>query len=546
MTKRMFSIWTVVAVGIFCVIGGMQLNNLISGDALFDQLTKLEQVYRLVKEYYVEPVDMTLLTESSINGMLDKLDPHSTYIQPKAFQVVSEEMKGKFEGIGIYFSIFNDTLVVTEPIGGGPSAQVGIQTNDRIVRINDSSVIGYTTVRIQASLKGPKGSKVKVSVVRSNVKELLDFVITRDVISLNSVDAAMMVREGVGYISVNKFIEPTHTEMATALKKLQGLGMKRLILDLRANPGGYLEEAVRMADLFLDGGSSEVPHKIVYTKARIPEFEESYVARTGEEFEKVPLIVLISNFSASASEIVAGAVQDWDRGLIVGETSFGKGLVQRQWELNDRSALRLTIARYYTPSGRLIQRAYEGKGKDEYRKEAFQREEQEGENIQHKTEGDSARPIFKTASGRIVYGGGGITPDYVVKSQTLTSYSQTILRRALTDQFIITYLDKEGSKIHSAYGKDFGRFKKDFVVDQSLMKDFFQYVDSKLAEDKDLKVERKDLDKDQEYLRVRLKATIARSYWGFEGWYSIMLEVDSQFLKAVTLFPEAMKIAKLN
>jgi len=322
---------------------------------------------------------------------------------------------------------------------------------------------------------------------------------------------------------------------------LKSLGMKRLILDLRSNPGGLLEQAFEMADLFLDGGSKEAPHKIVYTKARRPEFDEVYFAKSGGSYEDLPVIILIGNYSASASEIVAGAIQDWDRGLIVGETSFGKGLVQRQWKLMDGSALRLTIARYYTPSGRLIQRDYEGKDKEEYQKEAFGRQEKEGENIEHKAEGDSSRPVFRTHGGRVVYGGGGITPDYVVKNAQLTALAQSALRRGLFEQFVTSHLDGKGLPIRSEYAKNWKKFRDSFVLSEELLSDFRSYLQSH-----EVKIDEKDYQKDLTFIKTRLKATFARNFWGNEGWYPLMLQVDAQYQKALSLFPEAEKIAKLN
>ena len=250
--------------------------------------------------------------------------------------------------------------------------------------------------------------------------------------------------------------------------------MNKLILDLRDNGGGYLEEAVRMADEFLDGGPVDNPHRIVYTKSRKPEFEESYTAKTGDAYEKIPLIVLINNASASASEIVAGAIQDWDRGLIVGETSFGKGLVQRQWDLSDGSAFRLTVARYYTPSGRLIQRSYQGKDKDEYQMEAFQRDEQEGDNLEHKNDAkpDTSIPIFKTASGRTVLGGGGITPDYVVKSEKVTGLEHTVYRQNIFYDFCKNYMEGQGFALRAKYDKNYEDFKTKYNVPMNLWKNF--------------------------------------------------------------------------
>ncbi len=527
-----------MAVSLFA---GMEIRQLVSGDKVFDQTNKFRDVLNLTEKYYVKEVDAQKLTESAVEGLLEKLDPHSVYIPPAAFEQVAEEFRGEFEGIGVSFTIRNDSILVADTFGGGPSAKVGIQTNDRIVRIGDSSSVGWNNDQVKAHLRGPKGTKVKVGVHRPGTKELLDFEIIRDKIAITSVDIGMMVNDEVGYISVNKFSEKTDEEMEQALKRLKSQGMKRLVLDLRANPGGLLEQAFEMADLFLDGGSKVLPHKMVYTKARRPEFDEVYFAKTGQAYENLPLIVLLSNYSASASEIVAGAIQDWDRGLIVGETSFGKGLVQRQWRLTDGSALRLTIARYYTPSGRLIQREYEGKDKEEYQKEAFGRKEKEGENIDHKAEGDSSRPVFHTHAGRVVYGGGGITPDYVVKNSQLSALTQGILRRGMFDQFVTAHLDGKGLAIRSEYSKDWKKFRTSFVISDDMLSGFKSYLQSH-----ETKIDEKEFEKDVTFIKTRLKATFARNFWGNEGWYPLMLQVDAQFQKALSLFPEAEKIAKAN
>lgn len=539
--KSKISLWTVVALMGVSLFAGMEIRQLVSSDNVFDQSNKFREVLNLTEKYYVKEVDTKKLTESAVEGLLEKLDPHSVYIPPQAFEQVAEEFRGEFEGIGVTFTIRNDSILVVDTFGGGPSAKVGIQTNDRIVRIGDSSSVGWNNDQVKGHLRGPKGTKVKVGVHRPGTKELLDFEIIRDKIAITSVDIGMMVNDEVGYISVNKFSEKTDEEMESALKRLRAQGMKRLVLDLRANPGGLLEQAFEMADLFLDGGSKEAPHKIVYTKARRSEFDEVYFAKTGQAYEKLPLIVLLSNYSASASEIVAGAIQDWDRGLIVGETSFGKGLVQRQWRLTDGSALRLTIARYYTPSGRLIQREYEGKDKEEYQKEAFGRKEKEGENIDHKAEGDSSRPVFHTHAGRVVYGGGGITPDYVVKNAQLTALTQGILRRGLFDQFVTAHLDGKGLSIRSDYSKNWKKFRDSFVITDDILSGFRAYLESH-----ETKIDEKEFEKDVTFIKTRLKATFARNFWGNEGWYPLMLQVDAQFQKAMSLFPEAEKIASLR
>ncbi len=539
--KGRISLWTVVALMAVSIFAGMEIKHLVSGDTVFDQSNKFREVLNLTEKYYVKEVDAKKLTESAVEGLLNQLDPHSVYIPPRAFEQVAEEFRGKFEGIGIRFSIRNDSIFVVEIIGGGPSARIGLQSNDRIVRINDSAAIGYNEDQVRQRLRGPKGTRVKVGIYRPGIKDLLDYEITRDEIALTSIEIATMVSDNMAYVNVGRFSETTNDEMERALKKLKEQGMKRLILDLRGNPGGLLEQAFEMADQFLDAGPKDHPHKIVYTKARKPEFDEAYFAKTGQLYENLPLIIMIGNYSASASEIVAGAVQDWDRGLIVGETSFGKGLVQRQWRLTDGSALRLTIARYYTPSGRLIQREYEGKEKEAYQREAGERQEQEGENIEHKAEGDSSRPVFHTRAGRVVYGGGGITPDYVVKNVPLASQTQTLLRRGLFELFVSGHLDGKGLSIRSEYAKNWKQFRASFSVSDPMLADFRAFLQKS-----DVKIDQKEFDKDLSYIKARLKATFARSFWGNDGWYPTMLQVDAQYQKALGLFPEAERIAELK
>jgi carboxyl-terminal processing protease len=301
-----------------------------------------------------------------------------------------------------------------------------------------------------------------------------------------------------------------------------------------------------MADLFLDEGTKEKPKHIVYTKARQKELEEEYFATAGQPYERLPLIILIDNASASASEIVSGAIQDWDRGLIVGETSFGKGLVQRQWTLSDGSALRVTIARYYTPTGRLIQRTYKGKDSDVYRREAFTRNEEEGENIEHEKDttsaNDTTRLKYKTlVLGRTVLGGGGITPDYVIKPGTLTDQTMQLFRRDLFYQFMRGYMDGAASLLTSQYGKDVQDFVKSYEVPQILLTQFKEFCGKNNVTIKD-----EDFQKDIVFIKTRLKAYTARHLWSNEGWYNVVLSTDPVFKKAVKLFPEAVKLARLK
>lgn len=545
MKRKRISLWGAGILVSTALALGLGVGSLFSTDNIFDQLNKYKDVLSLTKKYYVDDVDLQKLNEAAINGLLSQLDPHSAYLPPRQTKQEAERFQGSYEGVGLEIISVNDTIVVSEPMGGGPAVQLGILANDRIVKINDSTAIGLTTSQASLKLRGPRGTKVAISILRPGIASLIDYEITRDNISITSVDVALMVKKDVGYISVNRFSATTHAEMQAALARLRDHGMKRLILDLRGNPGGYLNEAVQMADLFLDGGAPDHPKRIVFTKARVPELEETYTARSGDPYEHLPLILLINNGSASASEIVSGAIQDWDRGLIVGETSFGKGLVQRQWDLDDGSALRLTIARYYTPSGRLIQRSYTGKGKEEYAEEAFDRKEVEGNNLEHSQDsailGDSLKPKFKTDGGRTVYGGGGITPDYIVKPADLTEGTKNLLRHDVFFPFVTGYLDREGTALRSKFGKGLDEFKSGYHVSDEMMRDFRTF-----SEKKGITVDSSSFNKDYDYVAARLKAYVARSLWGEEGWFSVLLDVDAQFQKAVTLFPEAQKIARLD
>ena len=436
------------------IVLGTQIGKIFPGDNLRDSIIKFNDVLTLTEKYYVEQVDTQALVEAAINGMLGKLDPHSIYIPAKQLESVEESFRGDFEGIGIEFQIVNDTLTVVSPISGGPSEALGIQSGDRIIKIDGKDAIGLTNEEVRQKLRGKKGTKVNVTILRSGVKDPIEYEIIRDKIPLYSVDTHFMMDNKTGYVSVSRFAETTYDELTEALTDLKKDGMQQLILDLRGNPGGYLNQAVKIADLFIDGQK-----KIVYTKGRKSEFDEEYDASKPSPYEKIPLIVLINEGSASASEIVSGAIQDWDRGLIVGETSFGKGLVQRQFDLSDNSAIRLTISKYYTPSGRLIQRDYK-EGREEYYSEVNNRKEKEGNNIYHKEETDSTKPVYKTSGGRIVYGGGGITPDYIIKSDKMTDYTINLLKNNVIYQFVLAYLDQNSSSIKEKYGDDLAKIQR--------------------------------------------------------------------------------------
>lgn len=532
--KKRFSVVTMSVVIAVALLLGMRVNDVISADNIYDQLKKFQDVLSITDKYYVDTVNTSKLVEGAINGLLNNLDPHSVYLTPPQTAVEAERFEGSFEGIGVEFDVQNDTLIVMSPVPGGPSERLGILAGDKILKINDTSAVGITREMVPKKLRGPKGTHVKVSIYRPGDKNLTDFDITRDKIPLFSVDASFMVDKNIGYVSVNRFSATTHDEFVTALTKLRAEGMKRLIVDLRNNPGGYLEQAFMMADELLPQGK-----KVVYTMGRRSDFNEAYVSKGGK-FENVTLIVLVNHGSASASEIVSGAIQDWDRGLIVGETTYGKGLVQRQFTLSDKSAVRLTIARYYTPTGRLIQRPY-GTSFDDYRKAPGQLEEEEGENYQHKEEKDSTKPVFKTAAGRIVYGGGGITPDYIVKSEKASPLVVQLLSKGVFTEYKTSYMDRNSKQLRKDYEKDEPKFLSNVSVTDDMLKEF-----TELAKKKGITVKDDEFDKDKSYVKSRIKAEIARDLYGNDGWYLIMRSDDVQFQKALQLFPEAEKIAGLR
>jgi carboxyl-terminal processing protease len=534
MVKR-FSLATVLIIIAAALFLGTQLNNVFSGDNIYVQLNKFKDVLSYTEKYYVDEANTKDLVEGAINGLLAKLDPHSVYIPASQLKRVEEEFKGSFEGIGVEFDVLNDTLMVVSPIVGGPSEALGILAGDKILKIDDTSAVGIKREDVPKKLRGPKGTKVKVSILRVGLKSLLEFEIIRDKIPLYSIDVSYMVDDKIGYIYVNRFSATTKDEFEKSLDKLKEQGMKKLVLDLRNNPGGYLDQAFKMADELLPAGK-----KVVYTKGRRNEFSEEYVSSGGAKFQNIPLIIMINHGSASASEIVSGAVQDWDRGLIVGETSFGKGLVQRQFELSDSSAFRLTIARYYTPLGRLIQKPY-GKDMAEYRKPLPDGDEEEIDNIEHKVEDDTSRPMYKTASGRTVFGGGGITPDYIIKSGRLTDYTAQLRGKAVFLEFSNRFFEKSGADFKNIYQNNFKKFLTEYEISEDLLS-----LIQDIAMKKGIEFNKEQYEKDVNFIKALAKAQLGRTIWGNEGSYPVIHKEDDQFQKAIKLFPEAEKIAGMN
>jgi len=510
---------------------GMHLHSMLmetgEGESRFENQEKFQETIDYVSSFYVDDVDWEDSYQSAIEGFLSKLDPHSVYIPESEVELNEENYSGKYQGIGIQFDIIDGYLTVITPITGSPSDKLGLMAGDKIIKIDGESSIGITTPEVQKKLKGEKGTSVTVTVQREGVDAEMVYTIVRDDIPIFTVFTSFIDANYTGYIYLTRFAKTTEQEMEEALEKLESQGMKRLILDLRWNPGGFLDQAVRLAGMFIKGHK-----KVVYTKGRLSQFSDTYFTDTfGTPYVRnYPLIVLLNNASASASEIFAGAIQDYDRGIIVGETSFGKGLVQREFPLVDNSRLRLTISKYYTPSGRLIQRPYRNKSLADY----YQSETDSTEEI---SEADTLKKeeVFFTTNGREVYGGGGIKPDYVVEN---TSGSKS---QQLTQQFFQHRLFFEvGSKYaqtHSSLKHNFDDFLRNFKISGQIHQALKDAADSKK-----IKVNEAEFNKDLTFIDIRLKAEIARSLWDNEKFYQILMTYDNQYSKALELFNDAENI----
>ena len=485
---------------------------------------KLSKILYFIENRYVDTVDRSKLVESAIPGMLEELDPHSTYIPPAELEGITEELQGNFEGIGISFNKQNDTVVVITTISGGPSEKVGILPGDRFIKVNDSIIAGVEmpSDEIISMLKGERGTKVKVSVKRKGISDLINFEIIRDKIPIYSVDASYMIEPEIGYIKINRFARTTFKEFLTAVDKLKNQGMKKIIVDLRGNVGGYMIAATNIADQFLEGDKL-----IVYTEGKASPRNEIY-STSRRACKDLEVMVILDEFSASASEILAGAIQDNDRGLIVGRRSFGKGLVQDQFQMEDGSALRLTVARYYTPTGRSIQKPYE-EGNDDYYNDLNRRfshgEFAYSDSIQF---ADSLK--YTTPEGNVVYGGGGIMPDIFIPLDT-TGYSKyyaQVTTRGLVYRFAFQYADNNRQKLDQYDRAD---AINTYLDKQNLMSDFIDFAASRGVE-----YDKKGYEQSEHYLHTQLKAYIARNIIDNEGFYPILGEIDMTLQKAVRIF----------
>lgn len=493
---------------------------------IYQEMMRFSEALNAVSKYYVEEVKTPALVDGAISGMLETLDPHSVFIPKDQLEDVTEKFEGHFFGIGIEFLIIKKWPTVIAPIGGSPSERLGLRAGDQIVQIGGKSSYNLSQDEIITQLRGPRGSQVKITIQRPGFESTFDVTITRDKISIYSVEPVFMIDDQTGYIGMKRFSKTTAEELENALMKLEAQGLKQLILDLRSNAGGYLDQAVEVADKFIERG-----RKIVYTRGRIPQADDDYLATDDDHHKPFPTIILIDHGSASASEIVAGAMQDWDRALIVGETSFGKGLVQTQIGLKDGSAIRVTTAKYYTPSGRLIQRPYENGHFGEYVEAAY-------DDVDPNANADSLknRPVYQTSSGRKVFGGGGITPDVQIKWLLPTHFTVDLIVKNV----FLEYAGDFASK-NRQLANNFEAFRETWAPNERMLADF-----RRLLEAKNIKFDQTSWNADQNLIRLLLKKEIALHLWDRERAAQVEVHDDPQFKEVLRLFPQAEKLAALN
>ena len=516
---------------------------------LRDSFNQYEEAYLYVANNFPD-VDMNRVVEASIKEMLSTLDPHSVYIEPDDSERIQEEFAGKFQGIGIQFNIIQDTITVITPISGGPSDQLGIMSGDRIISINDTSAVGYSNEDVVRRLRGEKGTTVDIEIMRPRNPNTLNFTIVRDDIPITTIDTHYMLDERTGYIKINRFAATTHDEFLASVNELNERGMERFILDLRNNPGGYLSQAISISEEFFPRNT-----KLVSTQSRHSRFNSEVFSRKEGELKDLPVMVLVNEGSASASEIVSGAIQDHDRGLIVGRRTFGKGLVQQQYELIDKSNIRVTISRYYTPSGRLIQKPFDGSSEDY----AFEFRHRTTDATMDANEfkdqvPDSLR--FKTTAGRDVFGGGGIVPDVIVQEDTTTSpylFNFMLVNRIDFD-FVRDYLDEMGDQFREEWEDNFEEYRAEFEWSDEAQQMFLERmeelglvitedIDEPAIEDNNLLITEEQYDELVWMNFGRMKAEMARQVWGSEYFYPVINDYLNETLnEAMNLWEAAQEL----
>jgi len=521
-----------IAIAAGILIGANMADKSSSASDLVNSIYKFREILNYIEKNYVDEVQTDDLVESAITDMLKKLDPHTVYIPAEDQQYSESQLEGNFEGIGIEYNIFKDTIYVVTPLSGGPSERVGLLIGDKIIRVDEEVVagIGINNRGVIDRLRGPKGSKVSVAVMRKKVDEILIFNIVRDKIPQFSVDVSYMIDEEIGYLKISRFSATTYDEFKSSMQGLLDQGMKKLVLDLTGNPGGYLDMAIKISDEFLAGDPM-----IVFTKSKEYRYNQEHRAKREGLFENQPVIVLIDEGSASASEIVSGALQDHDRALIVGRRSFGKGLVQSRLMLTDGSELRLTISRYYTPSGRSIQRPYDN-GQEDYYNDIYKRYTSgEVYDVNKMEINDSLK--FTTTNGRTVYGGGGILPDYFVSIDTVgnSRYLNRLFTTNAIREYALTYTNANKEKLENI---GMVAFAKSFEISDQMLSDL-----ADVAESNHLKFDEPQFEKSKILIKTFLKAQIARGIWNNDGFYPIFNQTNEILNEALELFDEAEVLA---
>lgn len=521
-TKTWVPLWIALSIAVGIFIG----NRFAAFDSASNVkgVGKLEAILDYIRQSYVDTVDINQLIEEALPNIVQELDPHSAYISAADMKKVNEDLEGHFSGIGVSFYVLKDTITVTSLVAGGPSEAAGILPGDRIVKVNDSVVAGkkITNDQVIKILRGAKGSQVTLGIVRPPKRNYIEITVTRDDIPMNSVPAAFMFTDDIGYIKVGTFAFNTFSEFISAISKLKSEGAASFVIDLRGNVGGSLETVVAMVNEFLERGDL-----IVYAEGRSFPRTDNYANGSGT-CKNDQIVVLIDEMSASASEIFAGAIQDNDRGLVIGRRSFGKGLVQSQRNFYDGSAIRLTVARYYTPSGRSIQRQYV-KGKyDEYEMDAINRYLQ-GDYVNVDTASNANLIPFKTASGRVVYGGDGIMPDIFIPRDTtgINPYFNVLVNNDLVQEYAMLYCDENRSKLNG-FESWFELYR--YLQKQPLLENLVSYADYKGIRRRPYYIE-----ESRQLLESQLYAYIIRTFWGEEGFYSVLLEKDNVVKKAIEL-----------
>ncbi len=504
-----------------------QTQKLETDDVMYQK--KMNSFLSVLDRYYKADVDKEKVIEDAIKGALKELDPHSNYYSAESLKKANEPLEGSFEGIGVQFNILNDTIFIVASIPGGPSEKLGIMAGDKIVTIEEEVVAGngITNDDVVSKLRGKKGTEVDVQIKRGNDEGLLDYTIVRDKIPIFSMDAAYMVTPEIGYIKLNRFSRTTTKEFKEGLASLKEQGVQDLILDLRGNGGGYLEEAFKIADEFLSKGKM-----IVYTEGRAFSRTDRKATSNGG-FESGKVVVLVDENSASASEIVSGAIQDWDRGLIIGRRTFGKGLVQRTFNLPDGSAVRLTVSDYFTPSGRWIQKPYD-QGREEYRKEVRERFEKGELTDEDKVELPDSLKFKTLRNGREVYGGGGVMPDIFVPLDTTqnSDYYTDIRRKGLMSKFALNHIDQNRTSLLNDY-KDIKSFNDKFELSEDLLEEFYAF-----AAEEGVEKNEEDIKTSFSFITSYIKALIARNLFERGAFYQVMNKEIDAYQKAIEVLTD--------